>query len=132
MQDNEIEGIESLIFSFANSSNFLILGNNQIEISLLDDDSDSDNDGVLDAIDSCPTEVGPDANNGCPWLGFLINEVLYDPQVEMQEMQMEMELEMHMTMNSLNFIIQVLKLIWQVILFQMQMRYVILFHPENH
>ena len=79
VQDNEIEGIESLIFSVANSSNFLILENNQIEISLLDDDSDSDNDGVLDAIDSCPTEVGPDANNGCPWLGFLINEVLYDP-----------------------------------------------------
>ncbi len=79
LQDNEIEGIESLIFSVANNSNFLILENNQIEISLLDDDSDSDNDGVLDAIDSCPTEVGPDANNGCPWLGFLINEVLYDP-----------------------------------------------------
>ena len=67
VQDNEIEGIESLIFSVANSSNFLILGNNQIEISLLDDDSDSDNDGVLDAIDSCPNEVGFDANNGCPW-----------------------------------------------------------------
>lgn len=80
VQDNEIEGIESLIFSFANSSNFLILGNNQIEISLLDDDSDSDSDGVLDAIDSCPNEVGPAANNGCPWLGFLINEVNYDPE----------------------------------------------------
>lgn len=79
LQDNEIEGIESLIFSVANSSNFLILENNQIEISLLDDDSDSDSDGVLDAIDSCPSEVGPDANNGCPWLGFLINEINYDP-----------------------------------------------------
>lgn len=79
VQDNEIEGIESLIFSVANSSNFLILENNQIEISLLDDDSDSDSDGVLDAIDSCPSEVGPDANNGCPWLGFLINEINYDP-----------------------------------------------------
>jgi hypothetical protein len=80
VQDNEIEGIESLIFSVASNSNFLILENNQIEISLLDDDSDSDNDGVLDAIDSCPTEIGPDANNGCPWLGFLINEVNYDPE----------------------------------------------------
>jgi len=80
VQDNEIEGIESLIFSVASNSNFLILENNQIEISLLDDDSDSDNDGVLDAIDSCPTEAGPDANDGCPWLGFLINEVNYDPE----------------------------------------------------
>lgn len=80
LQDNEVEGIESLIFSIANNSNFLTLENNQIEISLLDDDSDSDNDGVLDAIDSCPNEVGADANNGCPWLGFLINEVNYDPE----------------------------------------------------
>ena len=49
------------------------------DLNLLDDDSDSDSDGVLDAIDSCPSEVGPDANNGCPWLGFLINEINYDP-----------------------------------------------------
>ncbi|GAB1856779.1 hypothetical protein MHTCC0001_16150 [Flavobacteriaceae bacterium MHTCC 0001] len=27
---------------------------------------DSDNDGVLDAIDNCPTQPGPSSNNGCP------------------------------------------------------------------
>ena len=79
VQDNEIEGIESLIFSVANNSNFLTLENNQIEISLLDDDSDSDNDGVLDAIDSCPNEAGFAEYNGCSQPLLIINEVLYDP-----------------------------------------------------
>ena len=36
--------------------------------------------GVLDAVDFCPDVAGSADNNGCPWLGFLINEVLYDPE----------------------------------------------------
>ncbi|MDC1365278.1 lamin tail domain-containing protein, partial [Algibacter sp.] len=62
-----------------NVQNVLILSSLELEISVLDDDSDSDGDGVLDANDLCPNEAGEIENNGCPWLGFLINEVLYDP-----------------------------------------------------
>ena len=79
LQDQEVEGIETLIISFANDVDFLVLSGTSIEITILDDDSDSDNDGVLDADDLCPDEAGEVANNGCPFLGFLINEVLYDP-----------------------------------------------------
>ena len=79
LQDQEVEGIETLIISFANDVDFLVLSGASIEITILDDDSDSDNDGVLDADDLCPDEAGEVANNGCPFLGFLINEVLYDP-----------------------------------------------------
>ena len=79
IQDQEVEGIETLIISFASDVDFLVLSGTSIEITILDDDSDSDNDGVLDADDLCPNEAGEIANNGCPFLGFLINEVLYDP-----------------------------------------------------
>jgi len=79
VQDTEIEGIETLNISLGNAANFIVLSGTTVEISLLDDDSDSDADGVLDANDHCPNEVGDIANNGCPFLGFLINEVHYDP-----------------------------------------------------
>lgn len=77
-QDTEIEGIETINVSLAGSSGFLVLSGD-IEISMLDDDSDTDGDGVLDADDDCPNTPGDVENNGCPFLGFLINEVLYDP-----------------------------------------------------
>jgi hypothetical protein len=79
VQDQAIEGVETLIFTLGNTSGFLALGNTTIEINVLDDDADTDGDGVLDSDDDCPTVAGDVANNGCPFLGFLINEVLYDP-----------------------------------------------------
>ena len=78
-QDQSIEGTETIIVSLASSSDFLLLGNQDLTISLLDDDTDSDNDGVLDANDNCPNTPGDINNDGCPFLGFLINEVNYDP-----------------------------------------------------
>ena len=80
LQDQEVEGVETILVSIANAQNALLLSNNALEISILDDDADSDEDGVLDANDNCPTEAGVAENFGCPWLGFLINEVHYDPQ----------------------------------------------------
>ncbi|MDP5158309.1 MAG: lamin tail domain-containing protein [Flaviramulus sp.] len=79
IQDNIIEGVETLNISLGTVKNVLILSNSEIYISVLDDDSDSDGDGVLDANDDCPNVAGDINNNGCPFLGFLINEVLYDP-----------------------------------------------------
>jgi hypothetical protein len=79
VQDEEVEGVETLVFSLGVTADFLLLSNSAIEITLLDDDSDTDGDGVLDANDNCPNDAGEIDNDGCPWLGFLINEVLYDP-----------------------------------------------------
>lgn len=79
IQDQEIEGAETIIVNITNASSFLVLGMNEITVSLQDDDADTDNDGVLDAVDNCPNTLGDVANDGCPFLGFLINEVLYDP-----------------------------------------------------
>ncbi len=80
IQDQEIEGAETVIISLSVENEFLILGDSSLEISLLDDDSDTDGDGVLDANDLCPNEAGEVTNDGCPFLGFLINEVNYDPE----------------------------------------------------
>lgn len=80
IQDIELESIETITISVTSGSGVLLLSDSLIEISMLDDDSDTDSDGVLDAVDSCPDVAGSTDNNGCPWLGFLINEVLYDPE----------------------------------------------------
>lgn len=79
VQDTTIEGTETILISLSASANFLVLSNASIEVSLLDDDSDTDGDGVLDANDSCPNVAGEASNSGCPFLGFIINEVNYDP-----------------------------------------------------
>lgn len=79
IQDELIEGPESIILSINQSSSVLIINPILITINLQDDDTDTDGDGVLDAEDDCPEVTGPTENNGCPYLGFLINEVLYDP-----------------------------------------------------
>ncbi len=79
IQDQEVEGPETIIISLGNVNNVLVLSNPEITITILDDDSDTDSDGVLDVNDDCIFTPGPAENNGCPWLGFLINEVLYDP-----------------------------------------------------
>ena len=80
IQDIEIESIETITVSVTSGDGVLLLSDSLIEIAMLDDDSDTDSDGVLDAVDSCPDVAGSSENNGCPWLGFLINEVLYDPE----------------------------------------------------
>ena len=79
LQDENVEGVETLIISLGDVQNVLLLSSTTLTIELLDDDSDTDGDGVLDANDNCPSEAGEVENNGCPWLGFLINEVHYDP-----------------------------------------------------
>lgn len=82
LQDEELENVETILVSMGAVVNATVFSNNNLEISVLDDDTDTDGDGVLDANDSCPTEAGDVANNGCPWLGLLINEVLYDPAAD--------------------------------------------------
>jgi hypothetical protein len=79
LQDALVEGIETLDIAIGNVNNVILIGTTTLSIAVLDDDSDTDGDGVLDAEDLCPDEAGELENNGCPWLGFLINEVLYDP-----------------------------------------------------
>ena len=76
-QDLVQEGVESIIVSVGENDKIISLS--RIEISILDDDIDSDNDGVFDAFDYCPNEPGEIDNDGCPWLGLIINEVNYDP-----------------------------------------------------
>jgi hypothetical protein len=53
--------------------------NQSITLELINVLIDSDNDGVPDIYDECPKDSGAIDNKGCPWLGLLINEVLYDP-----------------------------------------------------
>ena len=77
--DGIVEGNETIDISIGNSNDVLILGSQNISINLLDADFDADGDGVTDANDECPNTVGDAANNGCPFVGFIINEVLYDP-----------------------------------------------------
>lgn len=79
IQNEEVDGDKTIIISLGDVNGVLILSNSEITITILDDDSDTDGDGVLDPDDDCIFTPGPAENNGCPWLGFLINEVLYDP-----------------------------------------------------
>jgi hypothetical protein len=79
LQDQDIEGVENLNISLQSGAGFLVLSGSSLEIQILDDDTDTDNDGVLDSDDECVDVAGEIENNGCPFLGFLINEVNYDP-----------------------------------------------------
>jgi hypothetical protein len=79
IQDVIIEQPESIIISLDASQVLSDFSTSEIQISLLDDDIDTDEDGVFDNEDECPEIPGDPLNNGCPFLGFLINEVLYDP-----------------------------------------------------
>ncbi len=80
IQDNEIESPEEIIIDLlANSVTTFWSNNSQLVLSILDDDTDTDGDGIPDSEDNCPLVIGVSENNGCPWLGFIINEVLYDP-----------------------------------------------------
>jgi hypothetical protein len=77
--DGLIEGDETIDISIGNVSGLLVLDETNFTITLLDADVDSDSDGVPDASDNCPEVPGAIENAGCPFAGFIINEVLYDP-----------------------------------------------------
>jgi hypothetical protein len=79
IQDNEIENPEEIIIDLVVNGNYLLSSSSQLVLNLLDDDTDTDGDGIPDSEDNCPLVIGVTENNGCPWLGFIINEVLYDP-----------------------------------------------------
>ena len=83
LQDTNVEGVETLILSVLNAQNVILLSDSELIVLVLDDDSDTDGDGVLDAEDDCPNLAGEISNNGCPFLGFLINEVNYDPAADL-------------------------------------------------
>ncbi|TYP97420.1 Calx-beta domain-containing protein [Tenacibaculum adriaticum] len=76
IQDDEVEGIETINIIVGDT----FLSTFDINISVTDDDvnTDTDNDGVFDAVDACPLVPGEISNNGCPF-SVIINEVLYDP-----------------------------------------------------
>ena len=79
IQDNEIESPEEIIIDLLANSDYLLVNSSQLILSILDDDTDTDGDGIPDSEDNCPLVIGVSENNGCPWLGFIINELLYDP-----------------------------------------------------
>ena len=78
IDDDIIEAIETIIIN-PRSDDVLTFNSSGLEISILDNDTDTDSDGVPDNQDNCPELAGTVSNNGCPWLGLLINEVNYDP-----------------------------------------------------
>ena len=78
LQDTNVEGTETISITLNNAGGYLLSGGAAV-IQILDDDIDSDNDGILDADDDCPNLSGPISNNGCPILGIIFNEVNYDP-----------------------------------------------------
>jgi hypothetical protein len=79
IQDSEIENPEEIFIDLIANSNYLLSNNSQLVLTLLDDDTDTDGDGIPDSDDDCPLVIGVAENSGCPWLGFIVNEVLYDP-----------------------------------------------------
>jgi len=81
IQDNETEDVEQITISIMRASDVIVLSSD-ITIDLLDDDSDSDGDGIVDAEDDCPEEAGYPEYNGCLQPLIIINEVLYDPPSE--------------------------------------------------
>ena len=79
LDDEGIESPEDIIIGINPTNDYLLSSSNQLILTILDDDTDSDGDGVADSDDNCPEVSGEPENNGCPWLGFIVNEVLYDP-----------------------------------------------------
>ncbi len=80
MQDGEVEGDETIIINFGNLQDAILANQQPISITISDDDIDTDNDGLPDALDDCPLDSGAVENNGCPTgFGIFFNEVHYDP-----------------------------------------------------
>lgn len=55
----------------------------KVSIPIIDVNLDTDNDGIPDVVDECPDTPGPSENNGCPWPGLILNEILYDPPADL-------------------------------------------------
>ncbi|MDP2187228.1 MAG: lamin tail domain-containing protein [Sphingobacteriaceae bacterium] len=73
---------KQIIVSLGDIQNVLIQSQNTALVNLVSATADRDGDGIPDIDDDCPDDPGPAENNGCPWLGLLINEVLYDPAAD--------------------------------------------------
>jgi len=63
--DFESEGNENIEIDISSSGDFLFL-NPQLSITIIDDDYDTDGDGIVDVNDSCPETAGPIEGSGCP------------------------------------------------------------------
>lgn len=83
IDDSIEEVIETIEIAISEDNGVLIFGNATLVVSLLDNDVDTDSDGVVDSEDECPTVAGDVNNAGCPFLGFIINEFLYDPAADL-------------------------------------------------
>jgi hypothetical protein len=68
-----------VVVSLGNVSRVIVQTPVSQAINLVNANADRDGDGIPDVLDNCPDEAGPAINNGCPWKGLIINEVLYDP-----------------------------------------------------
>lgn len=79
--DNNLEGGDkSILVQVVSTDHVTALQGSPQNILISDDDRDTDGDGLVDALDDCPTDSGSIANHGCPpGFGLTINEVLYDP-----------------------------------------------------
>lgn len=75
--DTAIKRIEVSVV--AEPENYIVGNDAQITLEIQNCSIDRDGDGVPDCDDDCPDIPGPPENNGCPWLGLIFNEILYDP-----------------------------------------------------
>lgn len=75
--------LKTIIVQLENTDEAVIISPSSLTLTLVNCSGDRDNDGITDCEDACPDEAGPAENNGCPWLGLLINEVLYDPPADL-------------------------------------------------
>ncbi|MFZ9938931.1 MAG: lamin tail domain-containing protein [Bacteroidia bacterium] len=55
----------------------------KVSIPIVNPNLDTDNDSIPDIEDDCPDTPGPIENNGCPWPGLILNEILYDPPADL-------------------------------------------------
>lgn len=68
-----------ILVSVGETTGVLLQTPGALSLGLVNANADRDGDGVPDIYDDCPDDPGPPENNGCPWLGLLINEGFYDP-----------------------------------------------------
>ena len=60
IDDNEIEGDESIIVEISNVIGAVQNGVQQVIVNIIDDEMDTDGDGIDDRVDNCPTVPNPD------------------------------------------------------------------------